>query len=130
ISFVGCPAFSRACTACLSIIRSILLRLRPMGSTSLRGRQEDRSVRPRMATKFREDQRQSLEDSHPAVEAEVVRFLRGWLPESVKDEYRKMIEANPSGWHKQPHFRDRIVVLHLLRGNGISEASLGIRSFD
>ncbi|MFL5537547.1 MAG: hypothetical protein ACJ8J0_01060 [Longimicrobiaceae bacterium] len=33
ISFVDSPDFTRACTACLSIIRIILPRLRPVGNS-------------------------------------------------------------------------------------------------
>lgn len=63
-------------------------------------------------------------------EDEIVLFLREWLPEPVKEEYRKLMRANPNGWHRHPHFANGIVVVHLLRGNGISESALGVRSFD
>jgi|GEM_PF-2998126 len=66
----------------------------------------------------------------PRVRAEVVEFLRGWLPEPAKRAYREMIERDPRGWHHHPHFASGVVVTHVLRGNGITEKALGVRSLE
>jgi hypothetical protein len=58
--------------------------------------------------------------------SEVVAFLRESLPAQAIRIYREMITADPDAWHRDPHFGGGIVVRHLLRGNGIDEAVLGV----
>jgi hypothetical protein len=62
----------------------------------------------------------------PRVRAEIVAFLRQWLPHTAIETYRSMIESDPEGWNRHSHFADDIVVKHLFRGNGITEEALGI----
>jgi hypothetical protein len=67
-----------------------------------------------------------VEDMDPAVRAEVVAFLRGWLPERAKAVYRTMVAEDPEGWRAHPHFAGDLIVEHALRGNGITAEGLGV----
>lgn len=60
----------------------------------------------------------------------VVAFLRDWLPAQAKRTYRSMIAADPDHWHRHAHFAGGIIPEHALRGNGITEKVLGVRSLD
>jgi hypothetical protein len=66
----------------------------------------------------------------PDLLASVVAFLRDWLPAQAKETYRKMIADDPDHWHRHPHFAAGIIAEHALRGNGITEKVLGVRSLD
>jgi hypothetical protein len=66
----------------------------------------------------------------PRVRDEVVAFLREWLPREAQDMYRQMIQENPDGWSRDPHFAGGLVSEHFLRGNGIDERVLGILDLD
>lgn len=52
------------------------------------------------------------------------------MPGPAAATYREMIKADPEGWCRHPHFGDGVVVEHMLRGNGITEKVLGVRSLD
>lgn len=67
---------------------------------------------------------------HPRVRDEVIQFLREWLPEPAKRTYRAMIQANPEGWSRDPHFAGGIIPEHALRGNGITAEVLGVEDLD
>lgn len=58
--------------------------------------------------------------------AEVVAFLRRWLPDEARQVYREMIREDPATWYQHPHFSGGIIVKHALRGNGITERVLGV----
>lgn len=66
----------------------------------------------------------------PRVRDEVVEFLRDWLPEPARRAYRTMIARDPRDWKRHPHFRRGVIVRHALRGNGITEELLGVRSLE
>ena len=66
----------------------------------------------------------------PEVRREVVAFLRGWLPPDAVTAYRRMIQADPSGWYRSPHFQGKIITRFALRGNGLTEERLGVRSLE
>jgi hypothetical protein len=66
----------------------------------------------------------------PKVEAEVVEFLRDWLPETAKRTYRRMMARDPLDWKRDPHFGRGVIVRHALRGNGYTERLLGVRSLE
>ncbi len=72
----------------------------------------------------------SSEGLSRAVRDQVVAFLRGWLPPAARAEYRRMMEADPVHWSRHPHFAGGVIVEHALRGNGIDERTLGVRSLD
>lgn len=57
---------------------------------------------------------------------EAVRFLAAWLPVEAKQVYRELIQTDPVGWSRHPHFTGGIIVQHALRGNGITEQVLGV----
>lgn len=67
-----------------------------------------------------------VEDMDPAVRAEVVAFLRAWLPDRAKAVYRALIAEDPESWRAHPHFSGGLIVDHVLRGNGLTEAALGV----
>lgn len=64
------------------------------------------------------------------VRREVVAFLRAWLPDEARRAYREMMERDPQGWPRHPHFAGGLVVRHALRGNGLDERTLGIPDLD
>jgi hypothetical protein len=66
----------------------------------------------------------------PGTREEVVAFLRGWLPETARQAYRQMIETDPEGWHRHPHFAEGVIVRHALRGNGFTEEVLRVPSLE
>lgn len=66
----------------------------------------------------------------PQIRDEIVRFLRDWLPSRAVATYRQMILSDPEGWWKHPHFAGGIILEHALRGNGITERVVGVRSLD
>ena len=61
---------------------------------------------------------------------EVAAFLRRWLPEGVRAEYRRIMAADPAGWPHHPHFAGGLIVRHALRGNGVDEHALGVPSLE
>lgn len=65
-----------------------------------------------------------------AVWDETVAFLRKWLPEDAKCLYREMVRENPSGWWHDPHFANGLIPDNALRGNGLTEKTLGVKSLD
>jgi hypothetical protein len=65
-------------------------------------------------------------DIDPRIHATVVAFLRDWLPEEAKRQYRDMIARDPDGWSHDPHFQGDVVIEHVFRGNGIDERLLGV----
>jgi len=65
-----------------------------------------------------------------AIRDEVVAFLRAWLPEEARRVYRDMMEDDPLHWSRDPHFAAGVIVEHALRGNGIDERTLGVRSLE
>jgi hypothetical protein len=66
----------------------------------------------------------------PDLLASIVAFLRDWFPEEAKRTYRAMIAEDPDHWHRHPHFAGGIIPEHALRGNGITEKVLGVKSLD
>jgi hypothetical protein len=66
----------------------------------------------------------------PTVRDAVVAFLRDWLPADARRKYRSMIADNPDNWAADPHFANGVIVKHALRGNGIDEKVLGVRSLE
>jgi hypothetical protein len=66
----------------------------------------------------------------PGLREEVVAFLRDWIPAGAAATYRQMIRSDPDGWYRSSHFASGFVVEHLLRGNGITEAALGVRDLE
>ncbi|HEV2148753.1 MAG TPA: hypothetical protein VGR37_15215 [Longimicrobiaceae bacterium] len=66
----------------------------------------------------------------PRIREEVVSFLRAWLPEDAREGYRRMVERDPEGWHRHPHFAEGVIVRHALRGNGFTEELLGVASLE
>ena len=66
----------------------------------------------------------------PEVRAEVVAFLREWLPAPARSKYREMIAKDPEGWHRHAHFGEGVAIVHFLRGNGLDERALGVRSLE
>lgn len=66
----------------------------------------------------------------PRLRSEIVHFLRDWLPSQAIESYREMILADRTGWWDHPHFAGGIIVDGALRGNGITEQVLGVRSLD
>ena len=65
-----------------------------------------------------------------AVRDEVVGFLRDWLPAEARRAYRALIDEDPAGWTRHPHFAGGVIVTHALRGNGLDERTLGIPDLD
>lgn len=61
---------------------------------------------------------------------ELAAFLRRWLPDGVRAEYRRIMAADPAGWPLHPHFAGGLVVRHALRGNGVDEHALGVPSLE
>lgn len=59
-----------------------------------------------------------------------VDFLRRWLPTEAIIVYREMIQEDPTGWFRHPHFAGGVIVEHALRGNGINERALGVEDLD
>lgn len=74
--------------------------------------------------------RRGSEPVDAAARREVVAFLREWLPEAARIEYRAMMEADPAGWHTHPHFAGGVIPEHALRGNGIDERVLNVADLD
>lgn len=74
--------------------------------------------------------RQAPAELKPEVRDAVVAFLRDWLPEEMKDTYRRMIAEDPAGWMHDPHFQGGFIVRHALRGNGLDERALGVRDLE
>jgi hypothetical protein len=64
------------------------------------------------------------------VRREAVAFLRDWLPAEARRAYREMMEDDPDGWPRHPHFRGGVIVRHALRGNGLDERALGVADLD
>ena len=62
----------------------------------------------------------------PALLAQVIRFLRDWLPPHAKQVYREMIQQDPDYWYEDPHFAGGVIPNSVLRGNGITERVLGV----
>ena len=60
--------------------------------------------------------------------AELIAFLRDWLPEDAKRAYRDLIRSSPNAWWYDPHFEGGIILEYALRGNGFTEKSLGVKS--
>jgi hypothetical protein len=66
----------------------------------------------------------------PTTRDEAAVFLRRWLPPAARDVYARLMEADPTGWSRHPHFRGGVIVRCALRGNGYTEHLLGIPSLD
>lgn len=66
----------------------------------------------------------------PGLRREAVEFLRHWLPREVRSVYRKLIASNPDDWHLHPHFQSGFFVESVLRGNGLTEETLGVEDLD
>lgn len=66
----------------------------------------------------------------PQLRREAVRFLREWLPREVRSVYRRLIAADPEDWHKHPHFSSGFFVESVLRGNGLTEETLGVEDLE
>lgn len=60
----------------------------------------------------------------------VVEFLREELPPEAREVYRQMIINDPENWWRDPHFSGGVIVEHMLRGNNLTEATLGVPSLD
>ena len=62
----------------------------------------------------------------PRLRHEAVQFIREWLPGEVRATYRALLASNPEGWHRHPHFTSGFFVNSVLRGNGLTEETLGV----
>jgi hypothetical protein len=62
----------------------------------------------------------------PQLRDAAVQFIRQWLPDRAQAVYRALIAADPESWRAHPHFAGGIIVDHVLRGNGLTEAALGV----
>lgn len=60
----------------------------------------------------------------------LIDFLRDRLPAAAVSVYREMIAADPEGWWRDPHFRGGVIVNGALRGNGITEQTIGVQSLE
>lgn len=60
--------------------------------------------------------------------AELIAFLRDWLPEEAKRVYREMIRSSPNAWWYDPHFEGGVILEYALRGNGFTEKALGVKN--
>jgi len=58
------------------------------------------------------------------VRAELVAFLRRFLPPEARATYRAMMDADPPGWHLHPHFAGGVIP-RMLRGNGYTDRLVG-----
>jgi hypothetical protein len=72
----------------------------------------------------------TVAEMDPRRRQEAVDFLRAWLPERVKAVYRALIEEGPESWRAHPHFLGGVVVDHVLRGNGLTEETLGVEDLN
>ena len=72
----------------------------------------------------------TFEDLSPAMQTSLVEFVRDWLPEPVAAVYREMILADPEGWSRDPHFAGGVILDGALRGNGITEKTVGVTSLE
>lgn len=66
----------------------------------------------------------------PRLRREAVQFLREWLPREVRSVYRKLIASDPDDWHRHPHFQSGFFVESVLRGNGLTEETLGVEDLN
>jgi predicted GNAT family N-acyltransferase len=70
------------------------------------------------------------EPMSPEIRDEVTAHLRRWLPPAARAAYARLIDADPAGWSRHPHFRGGLIVRCALRGNGYTERLLGVSSLD
>lgn len=75
---------------------------------------------------MRQARARDISSMDPRLRHEAVQFLREWLPKEVQATYRALMEANPDGWYRHPHFRSGFFVDSVLRGNGLTEETLGV----
>lgn len=71
-----------------------------------------------------------LAEIQPELLAQIVRFLRDWLPPQAREAYREMILLDSEYWYEDPHFAGGVIPKHILRGNGITEEVLGVEDLD
>jgi hypothetical protein len=62
----------------------------------------------------------------PRLRHEAVQFIREGLPAEARNTYRALMASNPEGWHRHPHFKSGFFVNSVLRGNGLTEETLGV----
>lgn len=66
----------------------------------------------------------------PRLRREAVEFIRQWLPGEVRSVYRALMASDPDGWHRHPHFGSGFFVESVLRGNGLTEETLGVEDLE